>query len=218
MMTHPSLLATTKFQNDPISNDPVHIIYRLHGSIPQSSLNKLSIDYRLAAAQLKKQFPSSLQLSSPYQDQRYKLQRRFQKQYDQLLDSVQSGPFYLKDNACKQIIIDSWLKMEEMKWVTVYALSVMSNHVHVLACHPDPNGSTDFKDLLEKHKRFTATKTNAFHGQKGRRVWAEKAFDRRVRKGAFGSVFWYILNNPVKAQLVGSFEDFVGNYWHPGFG
>ncbi|SEQ17436.1 hypothetical protein [Neolewinella agarilytica] len=217
-MAVPTLLTSNKFQNDPLSNDPVHIIYRLYDSLPQSSLSKLSADYRLAAAQLKQRFPSALLLSSQHQNERYELQRKFQKRYDKLLDDVKSGPFFLSDNACKQIVIDSWLKMEEMDWVTVYAISVMSNHVHVLACHPDPNGSVDFNILLEKHKRFTATKINALQGQKGRRVWAKKAFDRRVRKGMFGSVFWYILNNPVKAKLAGSFEEFPGNYWHPDFG
>lgn len=88
----------------------------------------------------------------------------------------------------------------------------MSNHVHILLSNTDENGSIDFKDLLRRHKHFTATQINKLLHRTGKRLWAKHAFDRDVRRKTYGTVLWYILNNPVKAGLTESPLEWHGNY------
>ena len=206
-------------KNRPLTNQPVHLIYRLHDSLPSILLSRLKESYKAALEELNCQYtPKDLQDEHTYQlyrNQRHDLEEQFQEAYDQTLDRVVEGPRFLADSAIQQIIINSWRKMEEMGWGEVYAVSVMPNHVHVLACHPELKGITPLETLMEKHKHFTGRLINAHLGRSGKRVWAKQVFDRDVRPGRLGTIFWYILNNPVKAGLCKDGLKWPGNYWRP---
>lgn len=65
---------------------------------------------------------------------------------------------------------------------------------------------------MEAHKRFTGNQLNKLHGAKGRRVWAEKPYDRDIRDGRFTQVLWYVINNPKKAGITGDPINWVGTW------
>ncbi|NJB85833.1 REP element-mobilizing transposase RayT [Lewinella marina] len=170
-----------EFKNCDITRDAVHIIYRLHGSIPQHLGEQLAISYRRAREAVEVEFGIETTddlIEQQKQDRLRNLQEEYQLRYDQLLDRIQEGPRLLEDPEIKQLIIDQWLFNEQRGLVEVYAISVMSNHVHVLLAHPDEYGVTPFRSLLEAHKRYTARLINKKLDRPGRRVWASKAFDR----------------------------------------
>ncbi|MBB4080056.1 REP element-mobilizing transposase RayT [Lewinella aquimaris] len=132
--------------------------------------------------------------------------------FDTLLDKAMQGPRFLQDAAAKQVVIDSWKFIARRYGLRIYAISVMSNHVHVLLENRSAS-STPLADILTEHKRFTATKLNRMQDAKGRRVWAEKEYSRTVRFGHFERTLWYVLNNPVKAGLTDDPTNWCGNYY-----
>lgn len=207
------------FQNRPISRTPVHIIYRLHDSLPREIITRISNRMNEELEILRQQFPkvrlADLNQHPAYRIAAAEIKNEYQLQYDVALDQIESGPMFLNGLQEKKIVINSWLHLANKEPIEIYAISVMSNHVHVLLAHQEEEGQLDFTALLFDHKRYTAQELNLLHHQKGRRVWARNAFDRDVRKDRFGTVLWYILNNPVKAKLCDSALEWPGNYLAP---
>lgn len=208
-------------KNRPLTYHPVHLIYRLSGSLPSAVLSRLKTSHKEALEQLAGRYTQKElrdeRIYQLYHREKSELEAQFQQAYDDTLDAVSTGPRFLAEPALQRIVIDSWRQMEAMDWVNVYAVSVMPNHVHVLASHAEELGLTPLEPLMEKHKRYTGRRINQHLGREGRRVWDKQVFDRDIRPKAFGTVFWYILNNPVKAGLCEEVVSWSGNYWHPDF-
>lgn len=204
-------------RNSPIPTSPTHITYRLYGSIPNLGLSNLHSAHRLRIAQLEETYTrdriaSSATARKEYREQLHQSELRCYLAYDNLLDRVSLGPRYLTSHAAKRIVIDSWLYIAKKYDLRLYAISVMSNHVHVLL---DNNKAITkpLADIMAEHKRYTAFQLNQLHGTKGRRVWAEKEYSRTVRFGNFERTLWYVLNNPVKAGLTDDPAGWFGNYF-----
>lgn len=98
---------------------------------------------------------------------------------------------------------------EGRKW-TVYAAVVMPDHVHVLArpFFREEGSAIDLGEILQSVKGFSAWKINRQRGAQGP-LWQDERYDRIVRDEAEFLEKWnYIRNNPVKAGLVESPEDY----------
>jgi hypothetical protein len=122
---------------------------------------------------------------------------------------------FLSSPEAKRIVIDSWLHIAVQYGLVIYAISVMSNHVHVILCTEKEEAEADLLLIMDRHKRFTGNKLNKLQDAKGREVWAEKIFDRDVRPGRFTAALWYVLNNPKKAGLTEDVLDWCGNWFNP---
>src|ERR1700680_4232718 len=80
----------------------------------------------------------------------------------------------------------------------------MSNHVHLLI---DPR--IDPSQLMRSLKGATAREANKVLGRTGEPFWQKESYDRWVRDEAeFERIRAYIENNPVKAGVVKSPEEF----------
>ncbi len=201
----------------PIPPSPTHITYRLFGSFPNLGLSKLHCSHRLRRAQLEEEFSEAYRakeagVRAAFREQLAESELNYYVAYDNLLDTAQEGPRFLQGRAAKQIVIDSWKYIARQYGLRIYAISVMSNHVHVLLENRSASGLA-LKDIMTEHKRFTATQLNRLHGTRGRRVWAEKEYSRTVRYGNFERTLWYVLNNPVKAGLTDNPATWPGNYF-----
>ena len=200
-----------------IPRTPIHITYRLYGSIPNLPLQHLHANHRLQRLRLHEQFressthPSQEELEA-FRSDLLSSDRRHYLKWDALLDQARTGPRYLESAAAKEIILDSWQLIAGQEKLTLYAISVMDNHVHVLLESRNPE-LVSLPDTLVRHKRFTSTALNRLHEAKGRRVWAEHEYSRTVRSGCFASVLWYVLNNPVKAGITEDALGWHGNWW-----
>lgn len=203
-----------------IPDTPIHITYRLYGSIPNLPLQKLHSSHRLRKLRLQEKFPADRRNEDRESKQQYvaaclSAEVDHYLRYDQLLDRATTGPRYLQGAAAKRIIFDSWHHIARQENLKIYAISVMDNHVHVLLENRSEERLVSLIQVLENHKKFTATRLNRLHGMPGRRVWAEKEYSRTVRHGGFEHVLWYVLNNPIKAGLSDSPLDWIGNWWAP---
>ena len=207
-------------KHSPIPATPVHITYRLYGSIPNLPLQRLHESHRLQLAKLKERFPAPRQMEErsalrSYREGNEEAAVRFYLGYDNLLDRALVGPTFLATPQAKQLIIESWHTLAHLRHLNIHAISVMSNHVHIILESREEQSPFYLEALLRDHKRYTGRELNKLNGTPGRRVWAEKQYDRMIRRGKFEQVFWYVLNNPVKAGLTDDGVTWFGNYWAP---
>jgi REP element-mobilizing transposase RayT len=101
------------------------------------------------------------------------------------------------------IVQDSILHFDAERY-RLSAWVVMPNHVHVLMT---PHQRWPLSRIIKDMKSFTSREANKHLGRKGR-FWMEDYFDRYIRdRKHFAYAIAYIENNPVKARLCGSPED-----------
>ena len=88
---------------------------------------------------------------------------------------------------------------------TLHTWCVMPNHVHAVV---RPLGAHALDAILHSWKSFTATAANRKLGRVGRRFWQHESYDHWIRDDAdFAHCVRYTEENPVKARLCGSVED-----------
>ena len=123
---------------------------------------------------------------------------------DRYLDTAKTGPTYLCRPEIARIVIDSLYKGVQLGHYELHAFVVMSNHVHMLIdalIHPS--------QLMRSLKGATAREANRVLGRTGEPFWQKESYDHWVRDDAeFERIWAYIENNPVKAGLVTSPEEY----------
>ena len=201
-----------------ITSQLVHITYRTHGSISSKDLVKVEQQYQQDRAAIFSKYPEKDRIPGgrqhlAFQSELEQLHLQHYLTYERFLDGTGRRGYYLEDEAAKQIVIDSWHHIAKRDNLIIYAICVMSNHVHVLLRARQEEVIIDYVKLMGDHKRWVATKVNELHGTVGRKVFSAKDFDRDVRSGRFASVLLYILKNPLKAGITKDWLGFSGN-WH----
>ena len=113
------------------------------------------------------------------------------------------GECFLKDCRVAEIVQNALLYYDGVRYRLI-RWCVMPNHVHVLI---EMNGEWSLSSILKGWKSFTAHEANKMLGRKGN-FWMQEYFDRYIRNERhFQNVVQYIDNNPVKAGLVSSPEE-----------
>jgi putative DNA methylase len=122
---------------------------------------------------------------------------------DRLLDEARSGPAYLRMPAIAEVVADSIGKGAACDY-QLHAWVVMPNHVHLLI-----TPQVDVPALLQRLKGTSARHGNKLLGQTGRPFWQDESYDRLVRSAnEFRRIESYILNNPMRAGLARSPEEY----------
>jgi len=124
---------------------------------------------------------------------------------DRLLDNAQVGPLYLRDPAIAEMVVEAMHFQERsMDQLELHHYVVMANHVHLLL-----TPRVEVPKLTQTLKRFTAREANRILGLTGQPFWQDESYDRIVRDEAeFDRIGRYIGNNPVKAGIVTTPEEF----------
>lgn len=111
------------------------------------------------------------------------------------------------------LVLDSLRYWEGLKW-SIIAAVIMPDHVHVLVrCLPHPAGGMyNLGEILHSVKSFSAHQIMKRRGKTGK-LWLDERYDRIVRDEAeFVEKWSYIRNNPVKAGLAATPEDYPWLY------
>ena len=124
---------------------------------------------------------------------------------------------HLRDSKVANIVIDALLNYHRSGEIFLYAVCVMSNHVHLVVGPTDDQESLDLAAFMRLHKGYTAYQVNKILGTTGIAFWERNYFDRVVRNGKFATVMWYVLNNPVKAGLAADWRDWPHTWLNPDF-
>lgn len=208
---------SAKIPHQQLDYRPVHITYRLAGSLSKAILSKIRKNYEIQLATLdaKLAFHPEILQSGIYKREAFKLNAQYELDIDQALHTVRDGPFHLKKPELAIEVIDSWKFLQEQGAVYVYVVCVMGNHVHAVVRAPDGEDEIEIGKLMNRHKAHTARVCNQLIGKVGTPFWEHLYFDRRVRRGKFARVMWYVLNNPVKVNLVDDWRDWGGTYLNP---
>jgi REP element-mobilizing transposase RayT len=134
----------------------------------------------------------------------------YHRKVDRFLDEG-NGAVHLKNEAIARCIGETLHKFHGEKY-KLYSWVIMPNHVHVLFT---PNDGYTLAEIMHSIKSFTAKYANRVLGRSGR-FWSPEYFDRYIRDRAhFDKTIAYIENNPVKAGLCESPEQWeFGSAWH----
>jgi REP-associated tyrosine transposase len=178
------------------------ITYRLAGSIPISTIEKLRQDYIK-----EKQHPDNQAL-----EKKDEIRRKHFLAFENELDNNLNEPYWLKEEKIATIVMESLL-FNDNKLYTLLATCIMSNHVHILL-RLLPTASS-LSIVMQNHKKFTAVHSNKFLQRSGP-FWAEESFDTIIRDNShFYNTVFYIIQNPVKARLVTDWYNWKWTYLHP---
>lgn len=120
---------------------------------------------------------------------------------DRTLDQASSGPTWLRDPRIADIVVKALLAGDdERKFFSLFAWTIMPNHVHVLMRPKVP-----VPILMRWLKGSTARKANLLLGRGGKSFWQDESYDHWVRsQREFDRIRAYIEHNPVKAGFVRS--------------
>jgi len=101
------------------------------------------------------------------------------------------------------------LKQGDPQFYALIAAMIMPDHVHLLL---KPNVGIDLPRIMKGMKGTSAYKLNQMRNTKGS-LWQAEWYDRLVRnEREFADILTYMLNNPVKAGLVGDGWNYFGWY------
>lgn len=207
------------------------ITYRLAGSLPESVIEKLRQEREQKERELAK-----IKDIEERRQLRAEFQRRWFAKYDNYLDRAETGPKWLTDPRIAKLVYDS-IRYREGKVYDLDCLTIMSNHVHqVIEPLPAAVGQVDnlsknvgqvanlpfngqdailpysVSKIMHSLKRYTGRRANLILGREGQ-FWQDESYDHVVRnEKEYERIIWYILNNPVKAGLVDSWEKWAWSY------
>ena len=126
----------------------------------------------------------------------------FRRRIESYLDQ-NYGSCVLKDSSIASVIQDTLLIWDGVKYRLI-AWVVMPNHVHFLARILE---GQSLSDIMHSIKSYTAHEANKILGKAGS-FWYKESFDRYIRdEDHYFNTVAYIQNNPVKARLCASPED-----------
>lgn len=194
------------------------ITFRLDGSIPKLSLVILKEKYETKIIDLKS-------ISSPRERNTaiFQLRKQYLVEIDKIIDTINSGPHHLSEPKVMNIVKEQ-LHKHDGSLYNLICYSIMSNHVHLLidtnVNHSEDELEENFLknytplyDIMKSIKGVSARFINLELNRSGR-LWAKESYDMYIRnEKMLNNVIAYILNNPVKAGIVDSWEDFPGNYY-----
>ena len=126
----------------------------------------------------------------------------FRKNVENYLDKGY-GECFLKDERVAGLVENALLYYHENKYhLTAWVL--MPNHIHFLCT---PFEDVEISKIAHSIKSYTAHEANKLLNRQGQ-FWQHEPFDRYIRNQKhFANVIKYIENNPVKAGLCETPED-----------
>ena len=138
---------------------------------------------------------------------------RYFGKFDKRLDLAPTGPIWLKDSRIAEIVHSEILALDGVQY-TLWASTIMSNHIHLLfSLLPE---SKELYDVMKLIKGRSAIKANRILDRRGA-FWQDESYDHVAREREFARIVSYILNNPVAAGLVKHWRDWPYTYLHPSF-
>ena len=192
----------------PITDLPVHVTYRLYGSIPHPTMQALK-DKQAARKALVDPRSAGAEAA------RRRIQIQYELEVDAKLHDLRGGPMHLANQRMATEVLNSWQYLDHSGAVRVLAVCVMSNHVHTILACPEGVQEVLLGNLFSRHKRHTARQCNRLLGRTGQPFWEPEYFVRHIRHHKFMKAMWYVLDNPVKAKLVDEWTQWPGTFVHP---
>lgn len=151
------------------------------------------------------------------------LQNYVFRKYESILDKADFGRDWLRNEKIAKIVENAFYFNNKKKYDLI-AFTIMPNHVHIILKPYEDEQKANKTGKSEKYvltkivgniKSFTANKANEELKRKGS-FWHNESYDHVIRDEKELRAFTeYILNNPVKAGLCNSTEEWRWSYYDP---
>jgi REP element-mobilizing transposase RayT len=181
------------------------VTFRLADSLPKEVYYKIQSRHGERMRRFYAEQDAAKKLSKTVQpkDDLRKIERDYHRDMEAYLDEGR-GECWLRMPEIASQVAEAIRHFEGERYI-LSAWVVMPNHVHA-ALWPMPNHA--LSEIVQSWKRFTAREANKILGRTGRSFWQPEAFDHWIRNDdEHARCCRYILNNPVKARLCASPED-----------
>jgi REP element-mobilizing transposase RayT len=202
-----------------------HVVVRLAGSLPSEVVQELKRERERILHEL-----DSGKNGYHLIDQREAHQQTYFERFDTLLDGSSVGPTWLRESAVAAIVKKA-IHYRDARQYDLIAYSIMPNHVHLVidvgrVADPtlpafnniqNPDGrdgvpSYKLTAILASLKKYTALRANRELHRSGA-FWQDESYDRVIHDDhELERTLSYVLQNPVKAGLANSWEDWPWNY------
>jgi putative transposase len=186
-------------------NTALFLTFRLANSLPREVLARMASERFLLEKALKNDPAES---HSRFRQ----LARRHFAMLESWLDKAAVGPTWLKNNRVAEVVAEA-LHFRDGKKYRLDAYSIMPSHVHsVFAPLAQHNTPQSLSSIMHSLRRSTARRANQILTRSGA-FWEHESFDHYIRNRAERKrIIKYVLENPVKAGLAQTWEDWPWNY------
>jgi putative transposase len=200
-----------------IMNDPVEYLRNLPHLQPESGI--FSVTFRLYGSlpkevvyRLKEEYDAEMNQTQAKHDQSRKtIQTDYFFTFDESLNNG-FGPLHLRIPEIGKLVSEA-LHFRDRKEFNLICYCIMPNHVHLIIY----NLQKPLFRILQSLKRHTALEANkrlANHGP----FWQKESYDHLIRSGnELANALSYILDNPVKAGLARTWDEWDYTYCDPKF-
>lgn len=197
------------------------VTYRLADALPQPIIKKLEEELADEIKAIKKAAKKDIK------EQIINAKKRYFGKFDKQLDREPFGACHLKIPEIANLVKESLFEKDE-EWYELLAFCIMPNHVHILLdtsrqlCNEDGEVRTEIEleekyvqldKIMKQIKGSSARYINMALNRNGT-LWQKDSYDHYVRnEKEWKNILNYILENPVKAGLVNSWEDWPFSYY-----
>jgi REP element-mobilizing transposase RayT len=196
------------------------VTIRLANTIPKNVYEEIKAKYNLELKRIMG-YDNNEKKNEEYKNLRNSVFQR----YESILDKADFGRDWLRNEKIATILENSFFYNNKKKYDLI-AFTIMPNHSHLIIKPYTDQQETLAKRKSERYtlakivgniKSFTANKANEVLKRNGN-FWHHESYDHVVRdEKELRSYTKYILNNPVKARLCDSSEEWRWNYYNPDY-
>lgn len=147
------------------------------------------------------------------------------ERWEGFLGKAEFGPRWLSQPEIAAVVKEA-LHYRDGKVCDLHAFCIMPNHVHVVfrllsraeyhfALRSEYHSDLQLNKILQSLKRHTARQANSILGREGA-FWQDESYDHVIRDNEeYARILYYVLENPVKAGLVSTWEEWQWAYRKP---
>jgi putative transposase len=183
---------------------------RLHGSLPQNVVQDWLRECALETERLGE---------NPESGASHQLKARQFVRFDDLLARDAKGPRWLAEPTVARLVLEA-LYYPVPTAYELLAATVMSNHWHAVVVLVEAPAKPFFR-TMQQTKAHIARQANKLLGRSGE-FWARETYDHVIRnpwERGLSNAVNYVLNNPVKAGLCATWQEWphtwVAPEWAP---
>lgn len=192
------------------------ITFRLANSLPLSIIQELQAERERQKQMIRTKYSGAQQHAELYQ-----LDKKYFGQFDAWLDRcIEESPRWLAEERIAQIVADEIHRLEGKRY-SLIAYCLMPNHAHLVIdtaerriqpAHAGVTAKYPLTDTMKLLKGRTARFCNQALGRSGA-FWQAESYDHVIRnQKEYENIVWYTINNPVKAGLVETWEEWKYTY------